>query len=102
MLFRSRHFNQLTSGISATLLGVGAARPLKWSHFPITFDSGDNPKSLLTVGRVPLVCSPTISNVVVTKTLIDGGAGLSVIYLKTFNKMQLPYEQLIPRGPSRA
>jgi hypothetical protein len=31
-----------------------------------------------------MLCTPTISNVAVTKTLIDGGAGLNVLSIETF------------------
>ena len=53
----------------------------------------------MTVGRVSLVCTPTISKIAITKTLIDGGIGLSVIPVKIFNKMQVLYEQLMPTRP---
>ena len=39
-------------------------------------------------------CAPVISNVQVTKTLIDGGAGLSVLSVETFDSLQVPYDQL--------
>ena len=42
---------------------------------------------------------PDISNVVVTKTLIDGGAGLNVLSVKMFNRLQVPYHQLQPTKP---
>lgn len=50
--------------------------------------------------RHPLdVCSPIISNVQVTKTLIDGGAGLSVLSIEMFDSLQVPYDQLQPTKP---
>uniref|UniRef100_A0A453RMQ1 Uncharacterized protein n=1 Tax=Aegilops tauschii subsp. strangulata TaxID=200361 RepID=A0A453RMQ1_AEGTS len=51
------------------------------------------------MGVVPLLCRPTISNVVVTKTLIDGGAGLNVLFVETFETLQVPYERLMPTRP---
>ena len=41
-----------------------------------------------------MLCSPIISNVVVTKTLIDGGAGVNVLSVETFNNLQVPPERL--------
>ena len=41
-----------------------------------------------------MLCSPIINNMVVTKTLIDGGAGLNVLSVETFNNLQVPYSQL--------
>jgi hypothetical protein len=46
-----------------------------------------------------MLCTPTISNVAVTKTLIDGGAGLNVISIETFETLQVPYDQLMPTRP---
>ena len=45
------------------------------------------------------MCTPTINNVAVTKTLINGGTGLNVISVETFEKMQVPYERLAPTRP---
>lgn len=42
---------------------------------------------------------PTINNIAVTKMLIDGGAGLSVISIETFDRMQVPYDRLMPTMP---
>ena len=55
------------------------AHPLKWSQCAITFNSADQLKCAATAGALPMLCSPVISNVQVTKTLIDGGAGLNVL-----------------------
>ena len=41
-----------------------------------------------------MLCFPVISNVQVTKTLIDGGTGLNVLSIDTFDNLQVPYEQL--------
>ena len=46
-----------------------------------------------------MLCFPVISNVQVTKTLIDGGAGLNVLSVDTFDNPQVPYEQLQPTKP---
>ena len=46
-----------------------------------------------------MLCSPVISNAQVTKTLIDGGAGLNVLSVETFDSLQVPYDQLQPTKP---
>ena len=53
----------------------------------ITFDSSDRLKCAATIGALPMLCSPVISNVIVTKTLIDGGAGLNVLSVQTFDRL---------------
>ena len=40
-----------------------------------------------------------MNNIAVSKTLIDGGAGLNVISVETFEKLQVPYERLMPTRP---
>ena len=46
-----------------------------------------------------MLCYPVISNVQVTRTLIDGGAGLNVLSVETFDNLQVPYDQLQPTKP---
>ena len=46
-----------------------------------------------------MLCSPIINNVQVTRTLIDGGAGLNILFVETFNNLQVPYNQLQPTKP---
>ena len=76
-----------------------ATRPLRWSACAITFSSSDQLKCAAMAGVLPLLCSPVISNVQVTRTLIDGGAGLNVLSVETFNNLQVPYDQLQPTKP---
>ena len=42
-------------------------KPLKWSCTPIIFDEEDHPNHTTTVGCLPLLVSPTIRNLKVTK-----------------------------------
>ena len=46
-----------------------------------------------------MLCSPIISNVLVTRTIIDGGAGLNILSMETFNNLHVPYSQLQPTKP---
>jgi hypothetical protein len=85
--------------VNAALPKLEATRPLKWSKYTVTFDSADQLKCAAAAGALPFLCSPTISNVLVTKTLIDGGARLNVLSVGTFNTLQVPYDQLQPTKP---
>jgi hypothetical protein len=42
------------------------------------------------------LCTPTINNVTIKSTLIDRGAGLNIISVEIFEKMQVPYHRLMP------
>ena len=80
----NRHFKKFSREVSVVLPRIEASQPLKWSEYRISFDASDHPKSTGSVGMIPLVCTPTIKNIAVTKTLLDGGAGLNVISVETF------------------
>jgi hypothetical protein len=72
---------------------------MKWSTSKISFDEEDHPASTKGVGTIPLLCTPTINNIAVNRTLIDGGAGLNIISVEVFKKMQVPYHRLMPNRP---
>jgi hypothetical protein len=102
---------QESRGFAACLLG-GAQAPLSNRHFKqlsreiaaaqpskIGFDEEDHPASTKGVGTIPLLCTPTINNIAINRTLIDGGAGLNIISVEVFEKMQVPYHRLMPTRP---
>jgi hypothetical protein len=64
---------------------------MKSSTCNIDFDEEHHPASTRGVGTIPLLCTPTINNIAVNRTLIDGGAGLNIISVEIFEKMQVPY-----------
>jgi hypothetical protein len=45
------------------------------------------------------MCTPTINNIAVNRTLIDGGADLNIIYVEVSKKIQVPYHWLMPTRP---
>jgi hypothetical protein len=73
-----------------------AAPHRKWMETPIGFDSSDCPKSMAGAGQLPLLVSPTISNVKLYHVLIDGGATLNLISLASFKKLQISMGKLHP------
>jgi hypothetical protein len=62
---------------------------LDWSDKPITFDQGDHPDCVLSLGKYPLVVDPVIGNVRLTKVLMDGGSSLNIIYAKTLGLLEI-------------
>jgi hypothetical protein len=65
------------------LVKVAAPVYLDWSDKPITFDQGDHPDCVPSLGRYPLVVEPVIGKARLTKVLIDGGSSLNIIYAET-------------------
>jgi hypothetical protein len=62
---------------------VAAPVYLDWSDKPITFDQGDLPDFVPSLGKYPLVVDPIIGNVRLSKVLMDGGSNLNIIYAET-------------------
>ena len=61
---------------------------------PIIFDEEDHPSRTTVVGCLPLLVSPTIRNLKVTKILVDGGARLNLISPIVISKLQIEEEEL--------
>jgi hypothetical protein len=78
----------LTREIVAAQPGANAPR-LKRSTNKIYFDEEDHPALTCTVGTIPIVCTPMINNIIVNRTLVDGGASLNIISIEIFEKMQV-------------
>jgi hypothetical protein len=94
----NRHFKQLSREIVAAQPSA-SNRLMKWSTSKIGFDEEDHPTSTKAVGTIPLLCTPTINNIAVNHTLIDGGAGLNIISAEVFEKMQVSCHRLMPTRP---
>jgi hypothetical protein len=68
---------------------VAAPVYLDWSDKPITFDQGDHPDRVPSQGKYPLVVDPVISNVRLTKVLMDGGSSLNIFYVETLGLLRI-------------
>jgi hypothetical protein len=73
----------------------GVLRYLNWPQYPIQFSREDQWTSVGNAGLYPLVLDPTIAGIIVTKVLIDRGAGLNIIFSETLRKMGLDFAGLI-------
>ena len=78
---RSKHQEKLAL---RTIMVAEPATPryLNWSQYPIQFSREDQWTSVGNASHYPLVLDPTIAGMTVTKVLIDGGAGLNIIFQK--------------------
>ena len=85
--------------MNAALPRPDAARNLRWAKQIIAFDPKDQLRCTAAPGTLPMLCTPTISNVRVTKNLIDGRAGLNILSVQIFETLQVPYDQLHPTKP---
>src|SRR3954464_550408 len=77
---------------------VESRRPLRWSSTPIIFDIEDHPDRTTAVGCLPMLVSPTIRNLKVTKMLVNGGAGLNLISSAVLRRLQVPDSELEETG----
>jgi hypothetical protein len=83
----ARHHKQECREVCS--MKVAAPVYLDWSDKPITFDQGDHPDRVPSLGKYPLIVDPVICNVRLTKVLIDGGSSLNIIYVETLGLLQI-------------
>jgi hypothetical protein len=70
-------------------------RYLNWSQYLIQFLREDQWTSVRNTDHYPLVLDPTIVGMTIPKVLIDGGAGLNIIFSDTLKKMGLELASMI-------
>jgi hypothetical protein len=67
---------------------------LGWSESLISFDQIDHLDSIPKLGRFPLIVDLLVGTTWLTKALMDGGSGLNLMYLDTFEGLGLTRDQL--------
>ena len=69
-------------------------KPLEWSGQIITIDPMHHPSNVARVGTLPLIVSPIIHNLRVTKMLVYGGSSLNLLTTKILETLQIPLSRL--------
>ena len=57
---------------------------------PIIFDQDDHPVSIPRPGSYPLIVDTVVSNMRMSKVLMDGGSSLNILYVDTLEAMGIP------------
>ena len=57
---------------------------------PNIFDQVDHPVSIPRLGSYPLVIVPVVSNMRLSKVLMDGGSNFNILYIDTLDAMGIP------------
>jgi hypothetical protein len=94
-----RIIKTLHRAVAAAAITPRVAPHHKWMETSIAFDSSDYPKNMAAAGQLPLVISPTIANVRLYHTLIDGGTAPNLTSLAAFQKLQIPMSRLSHSHP---
>ena len=90
----SRHVKPFTRQIGAaskhqeTLPGWVAPKA------DLTFSLDDHPANTACSGALPMLCTPTICQVAVMRTLVNSGAGLNVLSIEAFSLLHVLLERL--------
>jgi hypothetical protein len=71
-------------------------RYLRWSEFSIIFEHHDHPDMIPHPGMYPLIVEPIVGSKRLTKVLMDGGSGLNIMYIKTFDGLGIPRSAMRP------
>jgi hypothetical protein len=69
-------------------------QPLRWSEFPIIFSKKDHWVHIPDTGTYPLVVNPIVDGAFLSKTLIDGGSSLNIIFIETLRKMDFDFNKM--------
>jgi hypothetical protein len=94
-----RIIKTLRREVAAAAPAPKAAPHHKWMETPISFNATDCHKSMAGAGQLPLLISPTITNIRLYHVLVDGGAALDLISITAFKKLQIPMSKLQPSRP---
>jgi hypothetical protein len=68
---------------------------LNWSKYPIQFSRKDQWTTVANIGHYTLILGPTIADMTIPKVLIDGDAGLNIIFIDTLKKIGLDFTSLL-------
>ena len=67
---------------------------LDWSEVTITFDRSDHLAKTHRRGKYALVVNPLIDGFEFSKTLMDGGSSINILYIETLHRMKISEIQL--------
>jgi hypothetical protein len=82
--------------VNAAALGEAIPAFLKWSKTMITFDRKDHPDHIPQLGRFPLIVDLIIGKPRLSRVLMDGGSGLNLLYVETYDAMGLSRSAIRP------
>jgi hypothetical protein len=91
--YESRRKLKLMSWMINTI-SLATLKYLRLSEPTITFDRPYHPDSIPNPERFPLIVDPLVGMTRLTKALMDGGSGLNLMYLDTFEGLGLTRDQL--------
>ncbi|XP_073363164.1 uncharacterized protein [Aegilops tauschii subsp. strangulata] len=95
-LASDRHIKQFFHQMGAAHMQHGAPPGWVAPKADLTFDSRDHPATTAGTGAHPMLWTPTICNVAVTRTLIDGVVSLNVLSMEAFGLLHVPHGRLRP------
>ena len=73
-----------------------APQYLRWLDVPISFDRSDHPSHIPRPKKYPLVVSPIVDNVKLSRVFVDGGSIINILILEAFDRMGLSRSALWP------
>jgi hypothetical protein len=79
----------LNRAVSVNAVAADVPRWLNWSEQPITWSRADHAPRIEYPGRVALVVKPKVGDYWLSKTLMDGGSSINIMYYDTFKRLGL-------------
>jgi hypothetical protein len=93
----------LARAVSVNSVAVDTPRYLNWSEQPIQWTREDHPPRVEYPGRCALIVRPKVTDYWLSKTLMDGGSTINILYYDTFRRLGLNQSVVeAPTAPSMA
>jgi hypothetical protein len=89
----SYHKHKL-KGQAVNTVSLATPEYLRWSESPITFHRIDHSDCIPKSKTFHIIVDPLVRMTRLTKALMDGGSGLNLMYLNTFEGLGLAQDQL--------
>ena len=80
----------LARAVAVNAVAVDTTCYLNWSEQPIQWTREDHPPRVEYPGRCALIVRPKVADYWLSKTLMDGGSTINILYYDTFRRLGLP------------
>nr|XP_051197464.1 uncharacterized protein LOC127310874 [Lolium perenne] len=84
----------LVRAVAVNAVVADVSRWLNWSEQSITWSRDDHAPRIEYSGRVALIIKPKVADYWISKTLMDGGSSINIMYYDTYQRLQLPDSRL--------
>jgi hypothetical protein len=90
----------LARAVAINSVVADVTRYLPWSEKSITWSRANHANKIEYPVRVALIVKPKVADYWLSKTLVDGGSTINILYLDTFRHLKLSQSAIEPTKPT--